>query len=113
VLLVEDDTSNATTLTALLEDIGCLVDTAGSVASARNQLLQSRYAVVLLDHNLGDGKSTELLPLLQAPPTPTILLSGGAEPPSQRHAFAARFEKGTDPEELLKTVRRLLEMGPL
>jgi CheY-like chemotaxis protein len=113
VLLVEDDTSNAATLAALLEDAGCIVDTAASLATARNQLLQSRYAVVLLDYNLGDGKSTELLPLLQSPPIPTVLLSGSAEPPIQRHVFAARFQKGADPEELLRTVRRLIELGPL
>lgn len=110
VLLVEDDPSNALTLAALLEDIGVVVDTAGSVAAARAELGCRRYALLLLDHHLGDGVSTELLPLIEGlhPRPPAVLLTGANDLAELRPGFAAVHVKGTDPEEILTTVRRLL-----
>lgn len=113
VLLVEDDPSNALTLAALLEDIGIAVDIADSVAAARRQLGCRRYALLLLDHHLGDGVSTELLPLVQTlHPAPHAVLLTGAHAQSAGHGFAAVYTKGVDPEEILATVRRLLPSQP-
>lgn len=115
VLLVEDDPSNALTMAALLEDIGCVVDTASSVAAARAELGGRRYALLLLDHQLGDGVCTELLPLIRElhPPPPAVLLTGTNELHELLPGFAAAHVKGTDPEEILTTVRRLLAPQPL
>jgi DNA-binding NtrC family response regulator len=110
VLLVEDDVSNSLTLSALLGDIGCVVDTAVSLAEARAALATARYAVVLLDYHLTDGLGTALLPLLRGaqPAMPAVLLSGSAETVlGESDGFAATHIKGGDPEELLDTVRRL------
>lgn len=110
VLLVEDDPSNALTLAALLEDIGVVVDTAGSVAGARAELGCRSYALLLLDLHLGDGVSTELLPLIQQlqPSPPALLLTGANDLCDLPQGFAAVHVKGIDPEEILTTVRRLL-----
>jgi len=80
LLLVDDDESNRVTLSALLEDEGYVVDLAASFSEAR-QLLSAEpphYDAVLLDHSLGDGYGTNLVPLIRRtlPNAKIIAMSG-------------------------------------
>jgi two-component system, response regulator RegA len=82
LLLVDDDESNRVTLSALLEDEGYIVDLAASFSEAK-QLLETEpppYDAVLLDHCLGDGYGSNLVPLIRRslPNSRIIAMSGSA-----------------------------------
>lgn len=110
VLLVEDDPSNALTLTALLEDLDYSVETADSFSAAQHLVGRGGYALVLLDYHLGDGVGSALVPRIL--PTPVVLLTGARELREPPLGLAAIHIKGADPEELLAIVRRLLGAPP-
>ena len=67
LLLVDDDEANRLTLSTLLEDDGFTVDLAASFADATRILERPprAYDAVLLDHSLGDGFGSDLIPLIR------------------------------------------------
>ena len=82
LLLVDDDESNRVTLSALLEDEGYVVDVAASFSQTK-QLLESgppAYDAFLLDHSLGDGYGSNLVPLIRRtqPNAKIVAMSGSA-----------------------------------
>src|SRR5687768_11644515 len=84
ILLVDDDESNRLTLSVLLEEEDFRVTLAASRAEAERLLDSAEtYDLVLLDHSLGDGFGTELIPLIRQklPAAKIVALSGssGAE----------------------------------
>lgn len=109
VLLVEDDVGNALTLSALLEDSGFRVDAVASLAESRSQIARAGYALILLDNQLGDGQSHELIPeLRQRLPAARIILVCGERPARLQHPVDALHLKGEAFSQLLGTIERLL-----
>jgi len=111
ILLVDDDESSRTTLSALLEDDGFSVRCTASMGGANEYLAGNANAdLVLLDQNLGDGLGSDLLPSIRArlPGVRVLLMSGR----NLHGAFAdladATFEKGGPYEELRKRIDGLL-----
>jgi CheY-like chemotaxis protein len=64
VFLLEDDDDNRLTMSVLLEDDGFDVTAAASFteAAAILELPNVTFDIFLLDHSLGDGCGTELIP---------------------------------------------------
>ena len=88
VLVVEDDPVVLVAMTFLLEDLGYAVTAETTVAGGLVRLLstQQQYAQIVLDHDLPDGKGTEvaLVAATVQPSTPVTLHTASA--PSGRPA---------------------------
>jgi two-component system, response regulator RegA len=80
IFLLEDDESNRLTLSVLLEEDGFEVTVAASFAEATSSLRQpgAAYDLFLLDHSLGDGFGTDLIPAIRErfPAAKIVTLSG-------------------------------------
>jgi DNA-binding NtrC family response regulator len=80
VFLLDDDDNNRLTLSVLLEEEGFEVKVASSLAQAHALLAASdaEFDIFLLDHTLGDGFGTDLIPLLRArfPEGKIVTISG-------------------------------------
>jgi CheY-like chemotaxis protein len=114
VLLVDDDESNRLTLSALLEDDGFSVDVAVSFADA-TQLLEGQvtpYDAVLLDHSLGDGYGSDLIPLIRRvlPETKVVAMSGSLGADGMRRAADAELPKGLHFPDFLSRLQTLLSL---
>ena len=115
LLLVDDDEGNRLTLAALLEDEGFLVDVACSFAQAKGVLdgAPPSYAAILLDHSLGDGYGTELVPVIHRvlPRAKVVAMSGslGADP--MRRGADADLPKGLHFPDFLQRLRHVLGSG--
>jgi CheY-like chemotaxis protein len=113
LLLVDDDDGNRLTLSALLEDEGFQVDVAASFVEA-TQLLEAGkaldYAAVLLDHSLGDGYGTDLIPVLrrQLPAAKLIAMSGSVGADHMRRNSDAELPKGMHFPDFLSRLRAVL-----
>jgi CheY-like chemotaxis protein len=85
VFLLEDDESNRLTMSVLLEEDGFEVTVAASFSEARAILERpgGQYDIFLLDHSVGDGFGTELIPEIRRryPSAKVVTISGslGAE----------------------------------
>jgi DNA-binding NtrC family response regulator len=81
-LIVEDDPNSLSGLAAILDADGFSVDTAMTLAEARQALTRFIPDVVLIDLNLPDGKGLDLLPSLPVTPpdgnVPVIVMTGNA-----------------------------------
>ncbi|WP_429497369.1 sigma-54-dependent transcriptional regulator [Robbsia andropogonis] len=81
-LIVEDDPNSLSGLAAILDADGFSVDTAMTLAEARQALTRFIPDVVLIDLNLPDGKGLDLLPSLPVQPpdgnVPVIVMTGNA-----------------------------------
>jgi CheY-like chemotaxis protein len=112
LLLVDDDESNRVTLSALLEDDGFAVDLACSFAEASATLGGSPppYDAILLDHSLGDGYGSELIPLIRRvlPKTKVFAMSASAGAGGMPHAADAELPKGLHFPEFLERLQSLL-----
>ncbi len=80
VFLLEDDESNRLTMSVLLEEDGFDVTVAASFAEATSVLARpgAAYDIFLLDHSLGDGFGTELIPEIRGrfPAAKVVTISG-------------------------------------
>lgn len=113
LLFIDDDESNRLTMSVLLEDEGYRVEVATSCAEARELLAapEPRYDAVLLDHHLGDGLGTELVPLIRARDATTkIILISGSILDEERRAvrFDALVTKGAHFPDVLALLERTL-----
>jgi len=109
LLLVEDDEDNRLSMRALLEDAGFAVVMVGSYAEAARLLQRpGGYDAVLLDQGLGDGKGTDLIPLVRQvlPGAKLVLVTGEDRLP--RVPVDGVFLKGRLFDELLVFLWRLL-----
>lgn len=66
LFLLEDDAALTEGLSYSLRRQGCLLETAGTVAEAKEKLLKGRYDLLLLDVTLPDGTGFELCDWLRA-----------------------------------------------
>ncbi len=109
LFLIDDDESNRLTLEVLFEDAGFEIVTADSVADARAKIESGVSSdVVILDHNLGDGYGTDLVPLLREkiPGARLVLVSGASELVNANVDLA--LAKGDDAEKLINKVKALV-----
>lgn len=116
LLLVDDDEGNRLTLSALLEDEGFHVAVVASFSEAR-QLLEAAaadYAAVLLDHSLGDGYGTDLIPLIRRalPSAKVIAMSGSMGADRMRKSSDAELPKGMHFPEFLSRLHAILSSVP-
>lgn len=112
LLLIDDDENNRLTLSALLEDEGYLVDLAGSFSEAK-RLLEAEpapYAALLLDHSLGDGYGSDLIPLVRRalPQAKIIAMSGSAGGDRMSRDADAELPKGMHFPEFLNRLRAVV-----
>ena len=118
ILLVEDDGSVATVITAALEAEGFSVDACDSIAGRDRLLSGPRYAALLTDVMLTDGDGIAALPAVRAahPDLPIIILSAQntldtAVRASDTGAFEY-FPKPFDLDELVRVVIQAAGSSP-
>ena len=116
ILVVDDDETIRTTMKAILEDEGYLVDLAGTGKEAVQKTHEKTYNVALLDIRLPDMEGVELLELMKdsIPRTRKIMVTGY---PSMQNAISAVNKradayliKPVDVEKLLDTVKEQLKL---
>jgi len=116
ILVVDDDETIRTTMKAILQDEGYLVDLAATGKEAIQKSQQNIYNITLLDIRLPDIEGVELLKLMKnnVPKTRKIMVTGY---PSMQNAIAslnkdadAYLVKPVDVEKLLKTVKEQLQL---
>jgi DNA-binding NtrC family response regulator len=114
ILVVDDDETIRTTMKAILQDEGYMVDLAGTGKEAIQKTTEKTYNVALLDIRLPDMEGVELLKLLKdgLPRTRKIMVTGY---PSMQNAISALNKnadayllKPVDVEKLLATVKQQL-----
>jgi DNA-binding NtrC family response regulator len=115
ILVVDDDETIRTTMKAILEDEGYLVDLASNGEEAIQLTMKKTYNVALLDIRLPDMEGVELLKLMRdsIPRTRKVMVTGY---PSMQNAIAALNKnadayllKPIDIEKLLNLVKEQLE----
>jgi DNA-binding NtrC family response regulator len=115
ILVVDDDETIRTTLTAILEDEGYAVDTAKNGTEAVKHSGEKLYNVALIDIRLPDMEGTELLTKIgnTTPKMRKIIITGY---PALRNAIDA-LNKGADAYivkpfdmgDVLKTIKEQLK----
>jgi len=112
LLVVDDRDSNRLTLAVLLEEEGFTVQTADSFAQARQSLGGgTTFDGVLLDQNLGDGRGTDLMPLIREcmPNAKVLLISGSVrEDEVPTAGLDGIVTKGAAFPDVLELVRKVL-----
>ena len=112
ILVVDDDETIRTTMKAILQDEGYIVDLAATGKEAIQKTTEKNYNVALLDIRLPDMEGVELLKLLKdsVPRTRKIMVTGY---PSMQNAISALNKnadayllKPVDVEKLLATVKQ-------
>ncbi|HEV8245490.1 MAG TPA: response regulator [Polyangiaceae bacterium] len=111
VLLVDDDESNRVTMSVLLEEEGFDVKVAASLAEAESMLVAagSEYDLFLLDHSLGDGFGTALIPEIRKrfPSAKVVAMSGSAGSELMMMKADAAVTKGLHFPEFLERLRAI------
>jgi DNA-binding response OmpR family regulator len=111
VLLVEDEADIAEILALVLESAGYAVDTAGTVAQARQRLDQGTYTLVNTDLRLPDGNGLEIADRAAVLGSRTSILSGYVfQLPAGTAVRHEVLMKPMRPSEFVATVQRLI--GP-
>jgi DNA-binding response OmpR family regulator len=115
ILIVDDDETIRTTMKAILEDEGYVVDLASTGEEAIQLTMKTTYNIALLDVRLPDMEGVELLKLMRdnVPRTRKIMVTGY---PSMQNAIAALNKnadayllKPLDNEKLLNLVKEQLD----
>ena len=115
ILIVDDDETIRTTMKAILEDEGYVVDLASTGEEAIQFTMKTTYNIALLDIRLPDMEGVELLKLMRdsVPRTRKVMVTGY---PSMQNAIAALNKnadayllKPLDNEKLLNLVKEQLD----
>lgn len=115
ILVVDDDETIRTTMKAILEDEGYLVDLAATGKEAIQKTQEASFNIALLDIRLPDMEGVELLKLMKdaVPRTRKIMVTGY---PSMQNAIGALNKnadayllKPVDVDKLLFTVKEQLQ----
>jgi len=115
ILIVDDDETIRTTMKAILEDEGYVVDLASTGEEGIQLTMKTTYNIALLDIRLPDMEGVELLKLMRdsVPRTRKIMVTGY---PSMQNAIAALNKnadayllKPLDNEKLLNLVIEQLD----
>ena len=116
ILIVDDDDTIRTTMKAILEDEGYLVDLAASGKEGVEKSKEASYNIALLDIRLPDMEGVQLLKLMKpaVPRTRKIMVTGY---PSTQNAIEALNKnadayliKPVDIEKLLNTIKEQLKL---
>ncbi|MGH2584751.1 MAG: ATP-binding protein [Dehalococcoidia bacterium] len=119
IMVVDDETSVALTMQAVLQDEGYRVWTAGSAAEARGLLRRERFDVALLDLRIDNIDGIDLMREVRAtqPDCVPIMLTGYASLESAVRAIREGaydyLVKPCDLDELKLTIARAVERGTL
>jgi DNA-binding NtrC family response regulator len=115
ILVIDDDESVRRTAAVILENEGYRVDTAENGKQAIKKSNAEPYRVALIDFRLPDMEGTELLTALRetTPKMAKIMVTGyptveNAIESVNKHADAY-FVKPVDYENLIKTIRNLIQ----
>ncbi|HJT01531.1 MAG TPA: response regulator [Terriglobales bacterium] len=113
ILLVDDERSILTTLTAILQKNGFQVMSAASAQEAKEKLRREKFDLVITDLNMEtDGAGFEVVKAaLEQPYKPaTLLLTAYPVPQQEWSARGADglLEKPTDMSSLLQTITQLV-----
>lgn len=117
ILLVDDHPLMRTAIVGLLEaEFGKLdAECVGTASQARSKIEEGAWDLVLLDHQLPDGKGVDVLPLLSAA-APVVVLTtfeDKALAGQARENGASGFAtKGDSPEGIVAVVRSVLQGKP-
>lgn len=115
ILIVDDDTGIRTTLAAILEGEGYVVETAKDGSEGIEKSEKRVFDLALVDMRLPDMMGTDLLERLKerTPKTQKIILTGY---PSMQNAISSVNKgadgyllKPVDPEIILQTVRKHIQ----
>ena len=116
ILVVDDDENIRTTMKAILEEEGYIVDLAGSGKEGIQKTNEKAYNIALLDIRLPDMEGVQLLKLMKTtmPRTRKIMVTGY---PSTQNAIEALNKnadayliKPVDIEKLLDTIKEQLRL---
>jgi signal transduction histidine kinase len=119
ILIVDDDPRNLLALQAELENVGCNLTTASSGREALRHLLNSSFALILLDVRMPDMSGFEIAQLMRKHPrwgrTPIIFLTafeGDQETVVESYAFGGvdYIVKPIDPRLLRAKVQVFIEL---
>ena len=122
ILIVDDDEDIRNLLQIIFEQAGATVATAQSVGDAIAVFRRSPPHAVVVDIRLGTSDGYALIQAIRQinaeykGSTPAIAVTGYASPEDENRAisagFAAYFSKPFDPDEIVRTMKTVLE-GPL
>ena len=110
VLMVEDATDLAETVSARFARVGIACDLAATVTEAEDHLAVQRYDALVLDINLPDGSGTDLLRRLRGggDRTPVLMLTARGDAAAGTSQADAVLAKPFANEDLRALVRRML-----
>jgi len=118
VLAIDDEPDARVVLQRLLTDCGAVVETAGSVAEARQRLTNDRFDVVVSDIGMPNEDGYSLIRWLRSLPvdkggqTPAVALTAYARTVDRMNALRAGYQmhavKPIEPAELLLIVASLV-----
>ncbi len=114
ILLVDDEENLRRTLALILRREGYQVETAGSIAEAREYLVASRYNLVFLDLKLPDANGLDLVPDLHRrfPELPVLVLTAHDKLDTAiaavRQGAREYLLKPIDPPLLIQRVKEVL-----
>jgi len=119
ILLVDDEVTLQTTLADTLEDEGCRVEVAGTVAEASRSLDVNAFDLVLCDLKLPDGNGIDVLRKAREsqPEVPVVILTGFGTVESAVEAMKAGaaeyITKPFEEEQIVAVVHRHCELRKL
>lgn len=114
ILVVEDDPSLREAMQIILSDAGFSVISAGRSAEVQAKLEQFRVDLVISDHRLTDGTSSDVMKTIRsvAPETPAVMMSAQLDYEQKEAArsegFAACLLKPVDADRLEQVMRKVL-----
>lgn len=113
ILVVEDDASLRTVIRMVLEKAGYAVDEARHGAAALDLIHEDKPDLVIADRRMPIMTGLELIREMRAQPAtariPVVLLSGLRDDVEPAERADAVIFKPFEPEDLLRTIRDLLE----
>ncbi|MCC9656255.1 ATP-binding protein [Rhodopirellula halodulae] len=119
ILVIEDDPDAAESLSDVLSVEGYNVTTTACVQEALNVLGSQAFGLILTDRRLPDGMIEDRLPEIKSgcPETPIIVVTGYSDLQAAivafRHGISDYVIKPIIPEDLIQTVRRIIEKQEL
>ena len=109
VLIVEDAWHVAKALKSALEQIGMhVVGTTATTAQARGLAAAQRPELAIVDVNLKQETSCDLIDELHEQGVQIIVISGYAAPPVSKESVAAILQKPFSGSELIATMNRVV-----
>ena len=113
ILIVDDEKNIQDLMKDILTDEGYLVETTGSITSAKDLIKKNSYDVIFLDVWLPDGEGLDLIPFIKenSPNTSVVMISGHANIPIAVKAIKEGafdfLEKPLSTETIMATIEKV------